>query len=72
MRMALEGEGGLEPRLLEGPSPTPGAQHSLRDLGRGVLGDHGVGGEFGVQNAAVRVGAPMGSAVQQLAVFAAR
>lgn len=38
------------------------------DLGCGVLGDHGVGGELGVQDAAVRVGVH-GQCVQQLTVL---
>lgn len=38
------------------------------DLRRGVLGNHGVGGELGVQDAAVRVGVH-GQRVQQLPVL---
>ena len=40
----------------EGPVAPPPSPALTADLGRGVLGDHGVGGELGVQDAAVRVG----------------
>lgn len=38
------------------------------DLGRGVLGDHGIRGEFWMQNAAVGVGVH-GQCIQQLPVL---
>lgn len=64
----FRGRRGAEPRLPEGPAAPPPRPALTADLGRGVLGDHGVGGEFGVQNAAVRVGVH-GQRVQQLAVL---
>ena len=68
MRIGFRGRRGAKPRLQEGPAAPPPRLALTADLGRGVLGDHGVSGEFGVQNAAVRVGVH-GQRVQQLAVL---
>mgnify|MGYP006996383543 CR=1 FL=1 len=68
MRIGFRGRRGAKPRLQEGPAAPPPRLALTADLGRGVLGDHGVGGEFGVQNAAVRVGVH-GQRIQQLAVL---
>lgn len=58
----MKGSRWAKNRVSEGP------QALTADLSCGVLGDHGVGGELGMQDAAVCVGVH-GQCIQQLAVL---
>lgn len=73
----IESQGSCSQREPEGravgatplaPALAAPGERLTADLGGGVLGDHGVGGELGVQDAAMSVGVH-GQRVQQLAVL---